>query len=416
MSTTLTSREVQYTRPWLYPKQAAAFFNDSRYSIIEASTKAGKTVAALAWLFERALFGKPTQNRWWIAPVTSQAKIAYGRLKDGMSADAREVCEWNETYLRVKVPSGGYLWFKSGDNPDTLYGEDVYDAVIDEASRVREESWHAVRSTITATKGSLRIIGNVKGRKNWFYQLARKAESGEPGMEYHKIVAGDAVHAGILSAAEIEQAKRDLPERVFRELYLAEPSDDGGNPFGIDSIQRCIAPLSQAKTVARGIDLAKSHDWAVDIGLDATGQVSYFQRWQAPWRETIAKIVAGPSCRCMVDSTGVGDPILEELQRAYPGRFEGYTFSSSSKQRLMEGLALAIQSRKVLFPEGVLVNELESFEYQYTKTGVRYSAPEGCHDDTVCALALAWHQHVHGGRYDVAPPKQRPVPSYVPVW
>jgi hypothetical protein len=68
----------------------------------------------------------------------------------------------------------------------------------------------------------------------------------------------------------------------------------------------------------------------------------------------------------------------------------------------MEGLALAIQQRKVLFPEGPIKDELENFEFEYTRTGVRYTAPEGLHDDCVCALALAWDMHktaVHTGSY-----------------
>jgi len=36
-----------------------------------------------------------------------------------------------------------------------------------------------------------------------------------------------------------------------------------------------------------------------------------------------------------------------------------------------------------------LAAECEAFEYVYTRTGVRYSGPEGMHDDGVCALALA---------------------------
>lgn len=55
----------------------------------------------------------------------------------------------------------------------------------------------------------------------------------------------------------------------------------------------------------------------------------------------------------------------------------------------MEGLAVAIQKQEIGFPEGVITHELESFEYEYTRTGVRYSAPSGMHDDAVCALALA---------------------------
>jgi hypothetical protein len=58
----------------------------------------------------------------------------------------------------------------------------------------------------------------------------------------------------------------------------------------------------------------------------------------------------------------------------------------------MEGLAVAIQRLEVTFPEGAISAELETFEYEYTRTGVRYSAPEGMHDDCVMALALAVQQ------------------------
>ena len=33
--------------------------------------------------------------------------------------------------------------------------------------------------------------------------------------------------------------------------------------------------------------------------------------------------------------------------------------------------------------------ELRNFEYSYSRTGYRYSAPEGAHDDCVCSLAMA---------------------------
>jgi hypothetical protein len=91
--------------------------------------------------------------------------------------------------------------------------------------------------------------------------------------------------------------------------------------------------------------------------------------------------------RTLADSTGVGDPIVEDLQKT--GNVEGVKFTSQSKQQMMEGLSLAIQKREIMIPDGVIKNELESFEYEYTRTGVKYSAPSGLHDDCVCALALA---------------------------
>lgn len=285
--------------------------------------------------------------------------------------------------------NGARIVCKSAEKPDNLYGEDVYAAVFDEASRAREDAWFALRSTLTATRGKVRIIGNVKGRKNWAYKLARKAESGEPGMSYQKITAYDAIDAGILSEDEIEDARRQLPDNVFRELYLAEPSDDEGNPFGMIAIRDCIAPLSTAEAAWFGVDLAKSLDFTVIIGLDKDKQVCVFERFQKSWNETIETVrrVCG-NTKTSVDSTGVGDAVLESLQTGGRSNFEGFKFTSASKQQLMEGLAVAIQKQEIRFPEGAISNELESFEYEYTRTGVRYSAPSGMHDDCVCSLAL----------------------------
>jgi hypothetical protein len=395
---TAESQTITYTRPPLAAYQLDALFCPERYAVIEATSKAGKTVGAMAWLLEFALeHGGQNKNFWWVGPVYAQAKIAFRRIKYGLPP---QLYTANEGELTLTLFNGAVIWFKGGDNPDSLYGEDVYAAVIDEATRCKEESWYAVRSTLTATRGPLRIIGNVKGRRNWAYMLARMAESGEPDMHYAKITAMDAVAAGILDAAEVEDAKRKLPDAVFRELYMAEPSDDGGNPFGLGAIAKCIEAEHGCEPREWGWDLAKSVDWTWGIGLCEHGAVCRSIRFQKPWQETIDTIVRyGTAHRAIVDSTGVGDPVLEALQR-HPecrGQYEGFKFSAPSKQQLMEGLAVAIQQGNVKFPDGPLRAELEAFEFVYSRTGVHYSAPVGLHDDGVCALALAWSVHNQGG-------------------
>ena len=375
-----------YKRPKLYRKQSEAVFTDDRYSITEGSTKSGKTVACIAWLLEQAMNGKEGHAFWWVAPVYPQARIAFRRTKRGIPP---EVYIANESELTITLRNGAVIAFKSAEKADNLYGEDVYSCVIDEATRAREESWHAIRSTLTATRGKIRIIGNVKGRRNWAYMLARRAESGEPDWHYTKLTAFDAVEAGVLCGDEVEQARSQLPDSVFRELYLAEPSDDGGNPFGQAAIQSCVGSLSDKSPAVFGVDLAKSTDWTVVIGLDEDGRTSRFERFQKPWEETISTLrtVIGDT-PSFIDSTGVGDPIVERLQRDLPN-VQGYQFTSTSKQKLMEALAVAIQSNEVVYPEGVIVTELDVFAYEHTRTGVKYSAPPGMHDDCVMALALA---------------------------
>ena len=207
-------------------------------------------------------------------------------------------------------------------------------------------------------------------------------------MAYHKLTAFDAIEGGILPAEEIDEARRQLPEAVFRELYLAEASDDGSNPFGAAAISDCIAPMSTAKPACFGVDLAKSTDHTVVCGLDSSGSVCVLERWQSDWlttRQRVARLIG--SSPALIDSTGVGDPIVEDIARECRGA-EGWKFTSQSKQQLMEGLAAAIHGREIRYPDGWLRAELETFGFRYSSGRVIYEATAG-HDDGVCALALA---------------------------
>jgi hypothetical protein len=422
--TVQTSEAYVYQRPSLYPKQQEALFSPERYGVVEASTKSGKTVGCIAWLFEQAITPKDGtgMNFWWVAPVKAQASIAYRRTKRSIP---KYLYTSNETSQYITLGNGSVIWFKTAEDPDNLFGEDVFAAVIDEASRVREESWHAVRSTLTATRGPIRIIGNVKGRRNWFWKMSRRAEAGDsPQMRYSKITWKDAVDAGVLEKEEIDDARTQLPDQVFRELYEAEASDDQGNPFGYESIRACVGALSQKPPIAWGWDLARAKDWTVGIALDVDGAVCRFYRFQHPWQETtewVKQETAGKPA--LVDSRGVGDPIVENLQRDGKGRFEGYAFNpygDSSKQKLMEGLQVAIQQRnmpgemKLTFPEGPIFDELDAFEYEYTRTLVKYAAPQGMHDDCVCSLALAVKKWLMVRKY-VSPEGRKP--AFMPrIW
>ncbi len=356
----------------------------------------GKTSGLIVWLSEQAILGKPDQNFWWVAPVAPVAAIAYRRMAKAIPYDLRTT---HDTLQRITLINGAHIWFKSAEKPDNLYGEDVYAAALDEGSRIRPEAFWAVRSTLSATKGKCRIIGNVKGRRNWFFKMCRSAETGQlKDSAYYKLTWKDAASAGILDVAEVEDARSMLPPAVFQELYEAEAADDTGCPFGIKAIADCTKPLSTDPVTLWGWDFARKHDYCVGIGLDRLGRTAQLERFQMPWEQAIPLIRAKTNrLPALVDSTGIGDVILAALSQG-PGNFEGYLFNSRSKQDLMESLAIDIQTKKAQFPAGPITSELETFEYEYTRTGVKYSAPEGCYDDCVCALALArWHwKNGHG--------------------
>lgn len=375
---------MKVTLPQLYQKQHDAFFNDAKIAVCEATTKGGKTVGALAWQASQIMYDQFQLNHWWGAPWYQTANIAYTRAKrmfDGVYQRSHDTERW------LKFYNGSFWWFKSAEKPDTWYGEDVGSGTLDEYTRMREEAFHALMSTLTATEGRLRAIGNVKGR-GWGFTLAREAERGVDGMIYTKITADDAIAAGVLTREQVDFARRRLPHNIFRELYYCEPSDDGGNPFGVQAIEECVGEASAEQTVAYGVDLAQTQDYTAVIGFDRHRRWTFVDHFQMDWRSTKQRLISiiGKT-PAMVDATGVGSPVVQDLQAECP-YVEGFVFTPTSKQLLMENVRNFIQDRACTIPDGVWKDEMMSFEYHETRTGVKYSAPDRLHDDCVMAIGL----------------------------
>ena len=80
---------------------------------------------------------------------------------------------------------------------------------------------------------------------------------------------------------------------------------------------------------------------------------------------------------------------MEALQRRAFHLVESFKFSAQSKQQIIEGVAVAIQTQAISYPDGPIVQELESFEYEYSKLGVKYSDEDNYNLHTQDTLALA---------------------------
>lgn len=236
--------------------QERILYSKARFTIATCATKVGKTHSHIYWLYEQA--HQPSvrdgMNFWWVAPVHSQAKIAYKRMKRKLIRT--KAYKFNESELIILCPNGAEIHFKSGDSPDGLYGEDVYAAVIDEAGRCKKEAWDAVFSTLTFTNAPCKLIGNFGGSNNWVTRLVEKTKD-DPDFEYFKVTAYDAVNAGILDLKVVEQAKKTLSESVFKALYLAEGGNDEGQQIDDESILKLFTNTTPFGTRYITADIAR---------------------------------------------------------------------------------------------------------------------------------------------------------------
>jgi len=376
--------EVPPIQGLLHPSQREVFDRLARFSVLEIGRRWGKTT------FGQLLGIRCATHRrkcGWFAPTYKYLAEPVRYFERALGPALKR---YDRIEKRMEVYGGGVIDFWSLEDIDAGRGRDYDLIVVDEAGFVPHllEWWrNAARPTLADRKGSALFLGTPKGTGD-FHRLFTEAEGDTTGtMRAFRIGTRQNPH---IDPDEVEAARRTLPPEVFAQEYEGVPAEDGGNPFGLDAIRACIGPMSVAAPAHWGVDLAKSQDYTVAVAIDKDGAVCRLERWQSPWsvtRERLAHMIgAAPA---MIDSTGVGDPIVEDLTKVCR-RAVGFKFTSQSKQQLMEGLQVAIQTADIRFPEGWLRSELESFGYRYSGRSVSYEATAG-HDDGVCALALAVH-------------------------
>jgi phage FluMu gp28-like protein len=377
---------IRIDLPRPHTGQRKVLGSKARFRVLMCGRRWGKSLISKQYTITEALDGKINA---YITPNYSLAKVFFDEIAKIIP---NEVATINKSDLVFKFVTGGEIRFFTGERLDNLRGLKFHNVIIDEACYIPnlEDAWNnAIRPTLTDYQGRALFISTPRG-KDFFYRLYLR--SGEKDFESFKYTTYD---NPFINDIEIDDAKASLPKAVFEQEYMANPMENAANPFGMDFIRSNIQTLSSNQPICYGIDLAKSFDYSVIIGLDINGSVCYYDRFQNDWTNTKSKIKQLANVPKVIDATGVGDPIVEELQRD-DYTIEGFKFTSQSKQQLIEGLVLAIQQGLIKYPEGSIVDELSLFEYVYTKTGVKYSAPNGMHDDAVCSLALAWRSFTQG--------------------
>jgi hypothetical protein len=358
-----------------------------------AGRRTGKSNVA-AYIALKMLL-EPNKNIWVVSPTydLSQKVFNYVVRWFALVAPSQRGGISNRPYPKIKTAAGSTLECKSAENPTSLLGEEIDLLIIDEASRVPRRVWEQfLFPTLASRKGSAIFISTPMG-KNWFYEEWVKAKDHGAAFNFPSYTNPH------FSQEEWERAKNKLPADIFSQEYEAAFLDDAAALFkGVDAIigDEVLAEPVQGHGYVMGVDIARHNDFTVLTVIDTyNNHVVYIERFNKIdynlQKERIKAVAEKYKARVLVDSTGVGNPIFEDLSRESV-MVEDYRYTGSkAKQNIIDKLSIFIQQRRITIPNhDILVDELKSFGYTITDSGViRYSAPNGYHDDCVNSLALA---------------------------
>lgn len=299
----------------------------------------------------------------------------------------------------IETRYGGFFGVYSADNIDSIRSEAFDLVVVDEGARVSEEAvTDAIIPTLADKDGDL-IIPTTPNGKNWLHRWYLQGLEGRDGMMSWNAPTSDNPLPNIQKA--FRMARERLAERTFRQEWLAQFLDDGGEVFR--NVRLCAngnEPVYEPRPELQyviGVDPAKSNDWFVasvfecgtgrQMWIDRSNHVEYLM--QADRLAVLAERYNHAQC---IIEINMNETFAELCQRKGIGVIP-FTTTNATKAAIIGELAVALEKRTIqLIDEPVQLGEMEAYTMERLPSGMmRYNAPEGMNDDTVIANALGWH-------------------------
>ena len=234
----------------LLPWQIEVWQDKSRFKVIAAGRRCGKSNLAIKMLLAKALEAPEGSAVVYVAPTLGQARqIAW----DALLTQGRSVIKQaHVNQMDITLVTGRKIHIRSGENPDTLRGLKLYFAVIDEAAFVKEDLFtKIIRPALADLKGEAVLISTPDGR-NWFYDAFKTGESGrsKDWKAWHLTTLDNPT----IDPEEIEAAKKTLSTFHFNQEFLASFTNSGTGLFKEEWLKYGTEPADGSWYIA--IDLA----------------------------------------------------------------------------------------------------------------------------------------------------------------
>lgn len=387
------SNIIEVKLPTPHTGQLEVLRSKARFKVICAGRRWGKSNLSLSKCIYELIqpkYHKGKEVPSQVAYVTPTYSLGKDFFQDVLKyLPTNLIKSANKTDLQIQLITGGVMRFITGEEMDNHFrGKKFHFVVIDECSQIKHwnECAKALRNTLADYKGECWYISTPRGYDHFFslYQLGLTKQNGYESFHY------TTYDNPYIDKDEIDAIRLETTEADFNQENLAIPSENASAVVQSKYIQEnTIDELSDEPTVIFGIDVASKHDYTVITGISSTGKMTYFNRFRKPWVYTKEAIKALPAnIYKVMDSTGAGDVLFEELSTEVPN-LNNFVFTSTSKGQLVKKLALSIEKGELKFNQQT-AQELSTYEYKYNyATGrLSYNAISGAYDDSVISIGL----------------------------
>ena len=192
------------------PWQVAVGRSQAARLLLLCCRQSGKSTTTAALALATAL-REPGSLVLLLSPSLRQSSELFRKVLDHYRALQAPLRTTAESALRPELANGSRLVSLPGTEGTVRGYSGVRLLVIDEAARVADELYYAVRPMLSVSGGALVVLSTPFGKRGWFHQEYTQGES----WERFKITASECPR---ISKEFLEEERRTLPPLFFQSL------------------------------------------------------------------------------------------------------------------------------------------------------------------------------------------------------
>ena len=401
--------------PSMYIWQQKVFFNllknwKGTFHVVKSRRQCGKSVLEEIIALYSTL-SKDKQRCYVLEPTFNQC--------DRLMNDLLEMVKGkpfykNHNYVKrtINFKNGSQIrLFSSEQGEEALRGYTCEILLIDETGYISNKIINAVLPYVNVSNGPVVMVSTPRGRSGIFYDYYVMGNDPTKPLVFSYDWALEDVSA-LLSPERLELYRASMDALAFRTDYEGQFLDGLSRFFG--DFSKCVynKPLFCNEPVVFGIDWAGSTggDYTAISIIGISGQlydIIYFNDLEPqPTLDKIYNLAAKwKPKRITVETNSIGNIyfglLRDELKRLNIPLVGFYT-DNNSKDKIVSKLQVAFQKEKIkIFNDIELMDELEFYEMEFSKTGKRvFNAAKFHHDDCVIALCIGYNS-LTAGNYAV---------------
>ncbi len=218
----------------LDPWQAEVLTHPSKRKILNCSRQAGKSTVTSIMALLRALY-YPKSLILLLSPSLRQSNELFKKVTDNLKKLQQRPKLIEDNKLSAQFDNGSRIVSLPGKEGTIRGFSGAALLIIDEASRVDDTTYKAVRPMLATSGGSLILLSTPYGKRGFFHD--EWVNGGEIWQRF-KITAHDIPR---IPAAFLEEEKRSLGPFFYDQEYLCEFKETVDTVFSYDQIMSAIS-------------------------------------------------------------------------------------------------------------------------------------------------------------------------------